>query len=209
MRSCTLRRSGCSAARRRQEQTHATAGIGRHAVSTEPFPSECLDRASQLDLEHLCIESPFAEVPDALHEFAAQYSWRPDAPTDELASEGVIRLRARLDELKVPQDRLTPFAEVAALFAIRPFINSGGCRYFPTDPGEYVLLETFPEDREPPTESKLLRGLGLSRRRALSRIEIEQALRRCASSVLQERLGLDPHSVPDRVRPVRRLQPRR
>ena len=174
------------------EQPTATAGIGRHAVSTEPFPSECLDRASQLGLEHLCIKSRFAEVPDALHEFATQYLWRPDAPTDELASEGAIRLRARLDELDVPKDRLTPFVEVAALFAIRPFINSGGCRYFPTDPGEYVLLETFPEDQEPPKESELLKGLGLSRRRALSRIEIEQALRRCGSSVLQERLALDP-----------------
>jgi hypothetical protein len=176
------------------EQPDATGGIGQHAVSTEPFPSECLDRASQLALEHLCIKSRFAEVPDALHEFAAQYLWRPDAPTDELASEGAIRLRARLDELKVPQDRLTPFAEVAALFAIRPFINSGGCRYVPADPGEYVLLETFPEDQEPPAESELLRDLGLSRRRALSRIEIEQALRRHGSSVLQERLGLDPRA---------------
>jgi hypothetical protein len=176
------------------EQPDATGGIGQHAVSAEPFPSECLDRASQLALEHLCIKSRFAEVPDALHEFAAQYLWRPDAPTDELASEGAIRLRARLDELKVPQDRLTPFAEVAALFAIRPFINSGGCRYVPADPGEYVLLETFPEDQEPPAESELLRDLGLSRRRALSRIEIEQALRRHGSSVLQERLGLDPRA---------------
>ena len=174
------------------EQPTATAGIGRHAVSIEPFPSECLDRALQLGLEHLCIKARFAEVPDALHEFATQYLWRPDAPTDELASEGAFRLRARLDEVGVPKDRVTPFVEVAALFGTRPFINSGGCRYFPTDPGEYVLIETFPEDQEPPRESELLKSLGLSRRRALSRVEIEQALRRCGSSVLQGRLALDP-----------------
>jgi hypothetical protein len=158
----------------------------------EPFPPECLDRALELGFEHLCMKVPFAEVPDALHEFAARYFWRPGAPEDELASEGAIRLRARLDQLNLPQDRISPFVEVAALFAIRPFINSGGCRYFPTDPGEYVLLETFREDEEPPLDSEILKALGLSHRRALSRIEIEQALRRRGSSVLQDRLGLDP-----------------
>jgi hypothetical protein len=103
-----------------------------------------------------------------------------------------VHLRDRLGALNLPADLKGPTVEMAALFALHPFINSCGVRYLGVGSGEYVLLETFPEDAEPAANSGTLPLLGLERRRGLARIEIEDALRRNGVKVLQEHLGLDP-----------------
>jgi hypothetical protein len=109
-----------------------------------------------------------------------------------VAQEGTVHLRDRLGGLELPSDLKGPLVEMAALFALHPFINSCGVRYLGADTGEYVLLEAFPEDKEPDAKSGILPLLGLERRRGLARIEIEDALRRRGAAVLQEQLGLDP-----------------
>ncbi len=54
------------------------------------------------------------------------------------------------------------------------------------------LLEDFPEDQEPPSDSPLLRALGLGSRRGLARDEIEAALFAHGAHVVADELGLDP-----------------
>jgi hypothetical protein len=163
------------------------------AVSTEPFPAECLERATALGFEHVQPKEVFAEMPALLSEFLARHAWQPGLPAQEAAQEGAIHLRDRLSRLDLPSELKEPMVELAALFALHPFINSGGVRYFGAKPGEYVLLETFPEDTEPPSDSEILSFLGLPHRHGLARVAIEEAFRQRGTAFLQERLGLDPH----------------
>lgn len=76
------------------------------------------------------------------------------------------------------------------LLVLHPFITSGGSRYLPWFGEETLVVETFPET-EPDARTGLLAALGLSKRRALPRIVIEDALRSCSERVCAE-LGLDP-----------------
>lgn len=163
---------------------------GRQRVSTEPFPASALAPATALGLEHVCVKARFPELSAAVEDLIARHVWQPHANAEELAKEGAVHLRARLDVANLPADVKEPVMELAALFWLRPFLNSGGTRYFPPEPGEYVLLETFPENADPPP-SELLTLLGLPKRRGLSRVEIEAALQRQGPAVL-ERLGLAP-----------------
>jgi hypothetical protein len=80
---------------------------------------------------------------------------------------------------------------VLALFAIHPYINSAGVRYLPRLAAEHVLMEDFEEATELPDSAPLLKALGLSRRRALSRLEIETALLQRGPAILKHELALD------------------
>jgi hypothetical protein len=162
------------------------------AVSTEPFPAASLERAAKLGLEHVCPKERFAEMPAVLTDFLAGHAWQPGLSAQDVAQEGAVHLRDRLSGLELPAELKGPMVELAALFALHPFINSCGVRYFGAAPGEYVLLETFPEDAEPPADSGIPSLLGLERRRGLARVEIEEALRRRGAALLQEQLGLEP-----------------
>lgn len=174
-----------------ERRTEAT-GVAPQSISTEPFPAGCLERAAQLGLEHLCTKARFAEMPAVLADFLARHAWQPSIPAADQAKEGAASLRTRLEGLDIPADAKGPMVEMAAMMALHPLINSGGVRYLGAEPGEYVLLETFPEDAEPPAQSEILSLLGLGSRRKLSRVAIEEALRHRGSALLQERLGLEP-----------------
>jgi hypothetical protein len=83
-------------------------------------------------------------------------------------------------------------AETVSLFALHLFINSAGIRYLPMlSEREFVLLETHAEGDDAP--SGLLRALGLERRRAVARDELELALLRRGGDVVG-RMGLDPRA---------------
>jgi len=71
-----------------------------------------------------------------------------------------------------------------------PFICSAGLRYLPWFGPETVLVETFPET-DPDARNDLLTGLGLPKRRGLSRLMIEDALLTNGARVCTQ-LGLDP-----------------
>jgi hypothetical protein len=115
-----------------------------------------------------------------------QYAWNPIL-TDE-AGLGQVR--------PVPLPAGTPegFRERLEMFMIRPFVNSGGARHLPRLVAEDVLIEDFPDPKEgaEPASSELLKALGFSRRRGLTRIAIEQALLAHGAGVLDQQLGLDP-----------------
>ena len=72
------------------------------------------------------------------------------------------------------------------------FVNSGGARYLPPLAAETVLLEDFVENESADAPSKLLAALGLAKRSGRSRAEIESALMRFGSEILENTLGLDP-----------------
>ncbi len=158
----------------------------------EPFPARAIEGGAALGMAHVQ-----AKIRPGMSHLAAQtrdrYGWRPFFPATELAREGELRLRPLLEAAKVPQEMVEPLLDVTALFALHPFINGGGVRYYPLFPeSESVLVEDFPEDVPPSTGSDLLKALGLPRRAGLSRLEIEVALLGHGAALLEERLGVDP-----------------
>jgi hypothetical protein len=122
-----------------------------------------------------------------------RYGWRPSFPASEMAREGETHLRPLLEQAKLPQEMVGPLLEATMLFALHPFVNSNGIRYFPLFPdSEAVLIEDFPEDAVPQEPSELLTALGLTRRTGLSRAEIEVRLARSGAKLLKEGFGADP-----------------
>jgi hypothetical protein len=144
------------------------------------FPEHTLKEARRLGLAARRLESR--------PELAAlrQYAWNP-LLTDE-AGMGTVR--------PVPLPAGTPegFRDRLEMFMIRPLVNSGGARHLPTLVAEDLLVEDFPDPKEgaEPASSELLKVLGFSRRRGLTRIAIEQALLAHGARVLDQQLGLDP-----------------
>jgi hypothetical protein len=132
-------------------------------------------------------------LPQLAQETFDRYGWHPSFPTAEVARNGELYLRPLLEQAKIPKEIADPFVKTAVLFALHPFVNCGGVRYFPLFPdNEFVLVEDFPEDAVPAEPSELLKALGLTRRNGLSKMEIEMRLRENGSKVVRERLGLDP-----------------
>jgi hypothetical protein len=85
-----------------------------------------------------------------------------------------------------------PLKETLDLLMLHPFINSAGMRYLPRFVPELVLVEDFPEDEKYASVSELLTALGLPRRSALSRTEIDHALLQSGGQIVKSELGLDP-----------------
>ena len=85
-----------------------------------------------------------------------------------------------------------PLKETLDLLMLHPFINSAGVRYLPRFVPELVLVEDFPEEEKYASASELFSALGLPRRTALSRMEIDQALLRRGAQIVKSELGLDP-----------------
>jgi hypothetical protein len=85
--------------------------------------------------------------------------------------------------------------ETLDLLVGHPFVTSAGSRYLPDFGAETLLVETFSET-DLDARTGLLDTLGLDRRRGLSRLAIEDAVRSRTTRVCAE-LGLDParHSV--------------
>ena len=85
-----------------------------------------------------------------------------------------------------------PLKETLDLLMLHPFINSAGLRYLPHFAPEMVLVEDFLEEEKSGSESELLSALGLRRRAALSRMEIDHALLNRGTRIVQTELALDP-----------------
>jgi hypothetical protein len=125
---------------------------------------------------------------EARPELAAlrQYAWNP-LLTDE-AGMGEVR------PVPLPAGTAEGFRDRLEMFMIRPLVNSGGARHLPRLVAEDLLVEDFPDPKEgaEPASSALLKALGFSRRRGLTRIAIEQALLAHGAGILDQQLGLDP-----------------
>lgn len=173
------------------------ASVGRGpaypAELGESFPSETVAHAQRLGLAQVQTKLQLDGVPQLAQETFDRYGWHPSFPAAEVARNGELHLRPLLEQAKIPQEIIEPLLETAILFALHPFVNSGGVRYFPLFPdNEFALVEDFPEDAVPAEPTELLSALGLSRRNGLSRVELEVRLRENGTALIRDRLGLDP-----------------
>jgi len=89
-----------------------------------------------------------------------------------------------------PAETGSAMRESLDLLVASPFMTSGGSRYLPWFGEERLLIETFPET-QPDGGAPLLERLGLPRRRGLSRLAVEDAVRSHSIDLCVE-LGLDP-----------------
>jgi len=159
----------------------------------QPFPDAGVERAGKLGLAHLQLSLKYPELVQHAAETFDRYGWHPSFPAQEVAKNGEAYLRPLIERAAVPQELVDPLLEATTLFALHPFVNSGGVRYLPLFPeSEFMLVEDFPEDAVSAEPSELLKALGLGRRAGLSRLEIEMRLREQGSAIVRERLGLDP-----------------
>jgi hypothetical protein len=160
----------------------AVAQPGQVGAALPPFPDAVVERARSLGLAHER-RDPDVEVVHYLRAIA----WIPSFPGEETSAGPGRRVT-----VPPPASLANPPEPLGLLldqFALHPFVNSLGVRYLPPLEPEWVLVEDFPEDAIPEA-SPLLAALGFARRRALSRVAIERALRTRAAGVL-EKLGLD------------------
>lgn len=156
-----------------------------------PFTDEVVRRARALGLSVARAEPP--PQSGVLFDYVTTHIWQPSLSATDVANEGAIRAQALVDESGFPSELSAPLKDLVGQFLLNPFINSGGARYIPPFSAETVLVEDFPETQEVPATGDLLSALGLGRRRALARREIEVALLEHGAAVLQERLLLDPN----------------
>jgi hypothetical protein len=105
--------------------------------------------------------------------------------------EGTMKIEALVDQGTWPAGASEHIKTLVGQFVRNVFVNSGGARYRPAFLAESVMIEDFPEDKDPPADSRVLAALGLRQRRGLARDDIESALLAHGAEVLGE-LGLDP-----------------
>ncbi len=156
-----------------------------------PLTDETVRRARALALSVARAEPP--PQSGALFDYMTTRIWQPSLSDTHVANEGTIRAQALVDESGFPSELSGPLKDLVGQFLLNPFINSGGARYIPPFRAETVLVEDFPETQEAPATGELLSALGLGRRRALCRREVEVALLEHGAEVLRERLLLDPN----------------
>jgi hypothetical protein len=161
------------------------------AALSQPYPEACVAPARALGLEQVEFREVSRDSAARIRAFLEQYAWAASAVTHELTRDGVAELRASFAALPAVEDA-TVMAETVSLFALHLFVNSAGIRYLPMlSEREFVLLETHAEGDDTP--SGLVRALGLERRRAVARDEIELALARRGGGVVLS-MGLDPRA---------------
>jgi hypothetical protein len=155
------------------------------------FAPDVISRARELGLAEAQI-APIAEIAAAL-EAIYTHVWQPSPANPGMEREGVLRAQAQA-EVNLPQQIVTEdLKALAGQFIQQIFINSGGARYLPPLSTERTLIEDFAEDEAAAdAPSKLLEALGLPKRKALARADIEAALVRSGGEILEKRLGLDP-----------------
>jgi hypothetical protein len=156
-----------------------------------PFTDEVVRRARALGLSVARAEPP--PQSGVLFDYVTTQLWQPSLSDTDVKNEGTIRAQALVDKSGFPSELSGPLKDLVGQFLLNPFINSGGARYIPPFCTETVLVEDFPETQEVPATGELLSALGLGRRRALARRDIEVALLEHGAAVLQERLLLDPN----------------
>jgi len=178
-----------------EEQGGAERALGPSLVAETPdltvqFPQEVLQRARNLGLAPVRMEAGARHLNLSTEELATlyRYLWHP-AFTDESGREGVS---LRNKGVPFPADMPAAPRDFLELFALHPFVNSGGARYAPTLVDEDVLVEDFDEPdagREYPA-SALLSALGFEDPRGLSRVRLEKALIDRGDVIVGD-LGLD------------------
>ena len=174
------------------QRTAAERRIAYPPQLAERFPADVVERGRRFGLAEMDMKFQLPSLPQLAQETFERYGWRPSFPA-EVAREGELYLRPLLEQAKFPQEIVEPLLEAAMMFALHPFVNSSGIRYFPLFPdSEAALVEDFAEDAVPPEPSELLSALGLTRRTGLSRAEIEVRLGRNGAKLLKEGLGVDP-----------------
>jgi hypothetical protein len=163
------------------------------AVLSQPYPEACVAPALALGLEQVEFREQSRDSATRIRAFLEQHAWAASAATHELTRDGVAELRASFAALPSVEGSVADvLAETVSLFALHLFVNSAGIRYLPMlSEREFVLLETHAEGDDTP--SGLVRALGLERRRAVARDEIEQALLRRGGDVVAS-MGLDPRA---------------
>jgi hypothetical protein len=175
------------------EMTAAERRIAYPPQLAERFPADVVERARRFGLAEVEMKFQLPGLPQIAQDALDRYGWRPSFPAAEVAREGELHLRPLLEQAKLPRETVEPLLEATMLFALHPFVNSSGIRYFPLFPdSEVALIEDFAEDAVPPEPSELLTALGLTRRTGLSRAEIEVRLARNGAKLLKEGLGADP-----------------
>jgi hypothetical protein len=155
-----------------------------------PFPPAVVERAREMGLVEVRTApvTELAKVREVIYTHADQ----PIPSNPDMEREGVLRARALVEnELPTELDTEEPRVLVGQ-FIQQIFVNSGGARYVPPLSAETVLLEDFAENESADAPSKLLAAMGLPKRSGRSRAEIESALMRSGSEILQDALGLDP-----------------
>ncbi len=155
-----------------------------------PFSDDVTQRARALGLTAARTEPLPQNAP--LFNYMLGRLWQPNLAEMETEQEGVMRAEAVVDEVGLPSEISEHVKTLVGQFLRNPFVNSGGARYVMTFTAEIALIEDFPEDQPPPDNSELMAALGLNRRRGLARLEIDDALLEHGTTVVQERLGLDP-----------------
>jgi hypothetical protein len=174
--------------------TSASTVMSRYECPVDlavPFAPDVITRARELGLAE-AHTAPFAEIA-AARETIYTHVWQPSLTNPDMEREGVLRSQA-LAEVNLPEQILTEDVKVlVGQFVQQIFVNSGGARYLPPLSAERTLIEDFAEDEAAAdAPSKLLAALGLPKRSALPRMEIEAALARSGVEILEERLKLDP-----------------
>jgi hypothetical protein len=165
----------------------ATHSSDERTGLSAPFREEAVAIARKFGLVPARL-STMPLVAKLLRRFARQ----PIPPTPLSTPEGRFHPQGPPGVVGGPSE-LHAMTEVLKYIAGYPLMTSGGTRYRPAlQQEEVVLVEDFPEEGKIPPESELLLALGIRRRRAVSRLEIEQALFRYGSPFLGDRLGLDP-----------------
>jgi len=150
------------------------------------FSEKTLSAARRFQLVSARVESS-REFGDYLRCCCAAYAKIPDRPLTEAEKciEGCTCGHP------CPPSMPEPLKELLDLLMLHPFINSAGVRYLPRFAPEQILVEDFPEEEKYASASELLSALGLPRRTALSRMEIDQALLQRGARVVKSELGLD------------------
>jgi len=157
---------------------------------SQPLSDDAAKRARALGLAVARTEPIKQAAP--LFDYVLAHIWQPDLSGAETEHEGTMRTEAVVDQAGFPKEISEPVKVLIGQFLRNPFANSGGARYVPTFNVEEVLLEDFPEDQDAPAKSELLSALGLSRRRGLARLEIDDALRVNGATIVEKQLALDP-----------------
>ena len=171
----------------------APGRIQAPAALSQPYPEACLARAHALGLEQVEFRQQSQDSAARIRHFLEEHAWGASASTHELSRDGVAELRATFRALPAVEDTTAEvMAETVSLFALHLYVNSAGIRYLPLLlEREFVLLETHAEGDDAPSD--LPRALGLERRRAVARNDIEQALIHRGGGVVLS-LGLDPRA---------------
>jgi hypothetical protein len=174
--------------------TSASVVMSRYECPVDlavPFAPDVIARARELGLAE-AQTAPFSEIA-AAREAIYTHVWQQSPGNPDTEREGVLRAQAQA-EINLPEQILTEDVKVLfGQFAQQIFINSGGARYLPPLSAERTLIEDFAEEEAAAdAPSKLLAALGLPKRKALARVDIEAALVRSGDQILEERLGLEP-----------------